>query len=74
MTTIKKLDNLLDNQDKQVIAAKFIYDNLWEVFETTLYAPVTTSKGLIEVPLRIYPTERQRGILGLIESLLEVSN
>lgn len=74
MTTIKKLDNLLDNQDKQVIATKFTYDNLWEVFETTLYAPVTTSKGLIEVPLRIYPTERQRGILGLIESLLEVSN
>lgn len=74
MTTIKKLDNLLDNPEKQVIAAKFTYDNLWEVFETTLYAPVTTSKDVIEVPLRIYPTERQRGILGLIESLLEISN
>lgn len=74
MTTIRKLNNLLDNQDKQVIATKFTYDNLWEVFETTLYAPVTTSKDVIEVPIRIYPTDRQRGIVGLIEALLEISN
>lgn len=74
MTTIKKLTNLLENPDKQIVATKFVYDNLWEVFETTLYAPVTTSKGYVELPLRIYPTERQRSIVGLIEGLLEATN
>ena len=74
MTTIKKLTNLLDNPEKQIVATKFVYDNLWEVFEITLYAPVTTSKGYVELPIRIYPTERQRGIVGLIEGLLEATN
>lgn len=74
MTTLRKLNNLLDNNDKQIVATQLIYDNLEEIFEVALFAPVTTAKSYIEVPLRIYPTERQRPITGAIEALLELEN
>lgn len=73
-TTIRKLNNLLDNQEKRILASQFVYDKLEEVFEVVLFAPVTTDKSYIEVPLRIYPTERQRAITGALEALLELEN
>lgn len=72
MTTYKTVDKLLE--ENKVLAFQFRYDNSQEVLEATLYGPVTPTKETIELPIRFYPTERQRNYLAIISAAMELDN
>lgn len=67
--TLTKLSNQLKGTN-QLISTQFRYDRLDDVFEVVLYDVATVSKSTLDVPLRIYPTERQRASVGLIEDIM----
>lgn len=67
--TLTKLLNQLKG-DNQLVSTQFIYDNLDEVFEVTLYDTIGITSGVLDVPLRVYPTEVQRDTTTLIGSIL----
>lgn len=68
--TLTKLANQV-NGDNKLVATQFMYDNLDDVFETTVNGPISVSKGSVEIPMRIYPIERQRGITEVIAGIME---
>ena len=71
--TLTKLANQIKGSH-QLISTQFFYDTLDEVFEVALYDTLSISKGALEVPLRIYPIERQRAAVKIIGDIVSTED
>lgn len=71
--TLTKLANQIKGSH-QLISTQFFYDTLDEVFEVALYDTLSISDGALEVPLRIYPIERQRAAVKIIGDIVSTED